>query len=64
MSNKHVVAVCGKGGVGKTAYTSMLTRVLADRNDGRLLVVDADPALGLNFALAKKNEKTIGSTGV
>lgn len=61
MTEKRVVAVCGKGGVGKTAYTSMLTRVLADRCNGRLLVVDADPALGLNYALGRKTEKTIGS---
>lgn len=61
MTDKRVVAVCGKGGVGKTAYTAMLTRVLADRCGGRLLVVDADPALGLNYALGRETEKTIGS---
>ena len=47
METKHiqgkVVAVCGKGGVGKTAFTTMLTKVLKDDPDtGRLLVVDAD----------------------
>ena len=34
METKHiqgkVVAVCGKGGVGKTAFTTMLTKVLKD----------------------------------
>ena len=46
METKHiqgkVVAVCGKGGVGKTAFTTMLTKVLKDDPDtGRLLVVAA-----------------------
>ena len=61
MTTKQIIAVCGKGGVGKTAYTAMLTRVLADRKNNRLLVVDADPALGLNYALERTTEKTIGS---
>ncbi len=64
MTAKKVIAVCGKGGVGKTAYTSMLTRVLSDRvakTGEKLLVVDADPALGLNYALGRSTEKTIGS---
>lgn len=61
MTARQVIAVCGKGGVGKTAYTAMLTRVLASRPNNRLLVVDADPALGLNYALGRESEKTIGS---
>ena len=57
-----VVAVCGKGGVGKTAVTTMLTRVLkGDPETGRFLVVDADPALGLLYALGFETDKTIGA---
>jgi CO dehydrogenase maturation factor len=61
MANKLVVAVCGKGGVGKTAFTAMLTKVLSSHFPGKLLVVDADPALGLHYALGRSGEKTIGS---
>lgn len=47
MNLHKVIAVCGKGGVGKTALTAMLTRELKNRKDtGHFLVVDADPALG------------------
>lgn len=59
---QKVIAVCGKGGVGKTALTAMLTRELKKRSDiGRLLVVDADPALGLLYALNVETDKTIGA---
>lgn len=59
---QKVIAVCGKGGVGKTAVTAMLTRQLKQREDiGRLLVVDADPALGLLYALNVETDKTIGA---
>lgn len=55
------LAVCGKGGVGKTAVTAMLTRVLAEGGEsGRLLAIDADPALGLAYALGMRVEKTMG----
>lgn len=58
----NVIAVCGKGGVGKTAFTSMLTRVLADdEGTGKLLVIDADPALGLLYALGEDTDMTIGT---
>jgi CO dehydrogenase maturation factor len=57
----RVIAVCGKGGVGKTAFTALLTRSLIEQGDaGRLLAVDADPALGLSVALGLDPERTIG----
>ena len=66
MAEKHIqgkiVAVCGKGGVGKTAFTTMMTRVLKDDpSTGRLLVVDADPAMGLIYALGADTSKSIGA---
>lgn len=58
----RVIAVCGKGGVGKTAFSAMLVNELAKREQtGSLLAVDADPALGLALALGVQcNVPTIG----
>lgn len=54
-------AICGKGGVGKTAFAAMFIRVLIESGRaGRLLVIDADPALGLASAIDIPVEKTIG----
>jgi CO dehydrogenase maturation factor len=58
---RRIFAICGKGGVGKTAFTALLTRALSESGTaGKLLVIDADPALGLTHALGMQVEKTIG----
>ncbi|MHA1276406.1 MAG: AAA family ATPase [Candidatus Helarchaeota archaeon] len=44
--NKYVIAITGKGGTGKTALTTLMTKVLRKKK-GKLLVIDADPAMGL-----------------
>lgn len=60
-SGKLVVAVCGKGGVGKTALSALLVDELASHPEaGHVLAIDADPALGLAVALGIDVEKTIG----
>lgn len=59
---KRIIAVCGKGGVGKTAFTALLIKAMInDGATGKLLVVDADPALGLHYALGRGGIRTIGS---
>ncbi len=58
---KRVISVCGKGGTGKTAVTAMMTRALVESGRaGKLLVIDADPALGQLSALGAKVDRTMG----
>lgn len=58
---KRLIAVCGKGGTGKTASVAMMTRALVENpNTGRLLLIDADPAMGLLSALGVKVRRTMG----
>ena len=53
MSNKPIVlAVAGKGGVGKTSLAAVMVKILVEKNpDKRILAIDADPAIGLSTAL-------------
>ncbi len=44
------IAVSGKGGVGKTTFSALLARALADRGLS-VLAVDADPDANLGQAL-------------
>ncbi len=60
-SGNRLVSVCGKGGCGKTAITAMMTRAFIDSGRaGKLLVIDADPALGQLSALGAKVARTMG----
>ncbi len=55
----HVLAVCGKGGVGKTVVSALLARVLLGRGVTPLLLVDADPVTGLTAALGQSAKRTL-----
>jgi CO dehydrogenase maturation factor len=60
-NGKRLLSVCGKGGTGKTAVTAMMARALVDsQRAGKLLVIDADPALGQLSALGVKATRTMG----
>ncbi|ADG13206.1 Cobyrinic acid ac-diamide synthase [Methanocaldococcus infernus ME] len=54
-----IVAVSGKGGVGKTAFTTLLVKALSKKNKN-ILVVDADPDSNLPDTLGVEVEKTVG----
>ena len=59
--NTKIFAVCGKGGTGKTASTAMMGRALYEsKKAGNLLLIDADPAMGLLSALGQKAVRTMG----
>lgn len=54
-----IVAVCGKGGVGKTSVSAMLAAMLAEDPSKKVLAIDADPAVGLALALGFPARRTI-----
>ena len=56
----HTIAVPGKGGVGKTTTCGMLIDYLCRKNDGPLLVVDADANANLNEVLGVEADTTLG----
>lgn len=53
MENKaKIIAVAGKGGVGKTSVCATIVKLLVEKYpDKRILAIDADPAVGLSTAL-------------
>ncbi|MFX1299120.1 MAG: AAA family ATPase [Promethearchaeota archaeon] len=56
--NKWIIAVMGKGGAGKTAIISLMTKILKEKKR-KLLIVDADPALGLSNVLGIQVDRTL-----
>ena len=55
-----ILAVAGKGGVGKTSLCSAIVRHLVSAHPGkRILAIDADPAIGLSTALGIKVDHTL-----
>ncbi len=51
MRERLVVSVAGKGGVGKTTTSALLTKAVTEMTKRSLLVVDADPVMNLPRAL-------------
>ena len=54
-----IIAVCGKGGVGKTVFSALLSHVLVEKGVTPLLLVDADPVGGLTSAIGEKVTETL-----
>lgn len=52
MAKAKIIAVAGKGGVGKTSLAAVMVKVLVKQYPGKkILAIDADPAVGLSTAL-------------
>lgn len=55
-----ILAVAGKGGVGKTSIAANLVRLLVENfPDKKILAIDADPAVGLSTALGIEVKTTV-----
>ena len=58
--NTKIIAVVGKGGVGKTSIAAATVKNLVQAYpDARILAIDADPAVGLSTALGIETTGTI-----
>ncbi len=56
----HVIAIAGKGGVGKTTLTGMLIQMMGEMGKSPILAVDADANSNLNEVLGVEVEMTLG----
>ena len=58
--NAKVIAVTGKGGVGKTSISAVIVKLLTEYfPNKRILAIDADPAVGLATALGIEVKATV-----
>lgn len=59
-SKTKIIAVAGKGGVGKTSISAAIVKLLSEQyKDKKILAIDADPAVGLSTALGISVKLTI-----
>lgn len=56
-----LIAVSGKGGVGKTTLSGLIVKQLVENGKTPVLAIDADPNSCLDAALGQNVEKTVGS---
>ena len=61
MATPHTIAVAGKGGVGKTTTCGMIIDYLCAKQQGPVLVVDADANSNLNEVLGVEVETSLGA---
>jgi CO dehydrogenase maturation factor len=55
-----IMALTGKGGVGKTSLAAVMVKILVEKYpDKKILAIDADPAVGLATALGVQVPMTI-----
>ena len=60
MHQARVIALTGKGGVGKTSLSAAIVRVLTEAHpEAKILAIDADPAIGLSVALGVDVKETL-----
>lgn len=57
----YLIAITGKGGVGKTTISSMIVKQLVANDMTPVLAIDADPNSCLDAALGVKADKTVGA---
>lgn len=58
---RKIIALCGKGGAGKTAVAAMMAGAVTRADpSSRTLLIDADPAGGLAQALGVQVRRTVG----
>jgi CO dehydrogenase maturation factor len=56
---KPIIALCGKGGVGKTSTSALIAGSLIRMKDKGILLIDADPVQGLTRAIGEEAKKTV-----
>lgn len=56
----NVIAIAGKGGVGKTTLSGLLVQYLCEKGKKPVLAVDADANSNLNEVLGVETEMTLG----
>jgi CO dehydrogenase maturation factor len=57
----YLIAITGKGGVGKTTIAALLIQRLIEKGNKPVLAVDADPNTCLDAVLGVKVTKSVGS---